>query len=27
VGLRGFAPQLPETLPGTQTEDTPSEAS
>ncbi|EBF7345695.1 chromosome partition protein MukB, partial [Salmonella enterica] len=23
----GFAPQLPETLPGTQTEDTPSEAS
>lgn len=27
VGLRGFAPQLPETLPGTQAEDTPSEAS
>ncbi|EGP0380049.1 chromosome partition protein MukB [Salmonella enterica] len=27
VGLRGFAPQLPETLPGTRTEDTPSEAS
>ncbi|MCF3778924.1 hypothetical protein, partial [Salmonella enterica] len=27
VGLRGFAPQLPETLPGTQPEDTPSEAS
>ncbi|VDZ79734.1 cell division protein [Salmonella bongori] len=27
VGLRGFAPQLPEMLPGTPAEDVPSEAS